>query len=159
LRHLPHAAIFKLFRKHSLTNVYDFEHDVTLAEGVDEVGKLPPTFMLLQPQSWHPDVWTDIARMRTMNMHQAQQGREMHLCPLQFDLVNRLVAQMTNPDDLVLDPFSGLATVPYCALKLGRRGLGIELNARYHADGIAYCAAAERDASMPTLFDLTERKE
>lgn len=153
---LPHAAVFKLFRKHSLTQVYDFERDVALAEYLDAKGMLPPSFMLLQPQSWHPDVWTDIARMRTMNMHQAQAGREHHLCPLQFDIVDRLITQMSNAGDLVFDPFSGLATVPYCAVRLGRRGLGIELNPRYHADGAAYCAAAERQASMPTLFDLVE---
>lgn len=34
-------------------------------------------------------------------------------------------------------------------------GIGIELSRRYFTDGSAYCAAAEREASVPTLFDLT----
>jgi DNA modification methylase len=153
LEGLDQAAIFKLFRKHSLENVYDFRHDVRIAESVDRTGWLPTTFMLLQPQSWHPDVWTDITRMRTLNGSQAAKGKEMHLCPLQFDIVDRLIEQHSMPGETVLDPFGGLMTVPYCAVKLGRRGVGFELNNRYFLDGAAYCAAAERGASMPGLFD------
>jgi len=48
--------------------------------------------------------------------------------------------------------------VPYCAVRLGRRGLGVELNPRYFADGAAYCAAAARELATPTLFDL-DREE
>ena len=153
LEGLDQAAIFKLFRKHSLSNVYDFRHDVSIAESVDKSGWLPTTFMLLQPQSWHPDVWTDITRMRTLNGAQAAKGKEMHLCPLQFDIVDRCIEQHSMAGETVLDPFGGLMTVPYCAIKLGRKGLGIELNNRYFLDGVAYCAAAERDMSMPGLFD------
>jgi hypothetical protein len=153
LEGLEQAAIFKLFRKHSLENVYNFRHDVKIATAVDHSGWLPSTFMLLQPQSWHSDVWTDIARMRTMNTLQAQAGREHHICPLQFDIVDRCIEQYSMPGETVLDPFGGLMTVPYCAVKLGRRGIGIELNNRYFLDGAAYCAAAESEASMPTLFD------
>jgi len=153
LEGLDQAAIFKLFRKHSLSNVYDFRHDVRIAEGVDKSGWLPTTFMLLQPQSWHPEVWTDITRMRTLNGAQAAKGKEMHLCPLQFDIVDRCIEQHSMPGETVLDPFGGLMTVPYCAIKLGRKGVGIELNNRYYLDGAAYCAAAERDMSMPSLFD------
>lgn len=156
LEGLDQAAIFKLFRKHSLESVYDFRHDVRIADAVDRTGWLPSTFMLLQPQSWHADVWTDITRMRTLNGSQAAKGREMHLCPLQFDIVDRLIEQHSMPGELVLDPFGGLMTVPYCAVKLGRRGLGIELNKQYFLDGAAYCAAAERDQSMPGLFDLVD---
>lgn len=72
------------------------------------------------------------------------------------DLV-RFIAekQYSQPGELVFDPFGGLMTVVYCAIKLGRHGLGIELNARYFADGAAYCAAAERVQQIPTLFDMT----
>jgi hypothetical protein len=68
------TQIYKLFKKYSLGNVYDFERDVALAEGVDKNGWLPSTFMLMPPASWHPDVWTDVARMRTLNGAQAAKG-------------------------------------------------------------------------------------
>lgn len=154
LEGLDQQQIFRMFRQHSLQNVYDFRHDVRIAEAVDASGWLPSTFMLLQPQSWHPDVWTDITRMRTLNGAQAAKGKEMHICPLQFDIVDRCIEQYSMPGETVLDPFGGLMTVPYCALKLGRRGVGVELNNAYWLDGAAYCAAAVRDMSMPTLFDL-----
>jgi DNA modification methylase len=115
---------------------------------------LPVTFMLLQPQSWHPDVWTDITRMRTLNGLQHAKGKEMHLCPLQFDIVDRVIAQFSMAGERVYDPFAGLMTVPYCAVKLGRYGIGCELNPGYWRDGVAYCRSAEAEQNAPTLFDL-----
>jgi DNA modification methylase len=153
---LPQEAVYKLFRKYSMENVYDFGRDVALAEHVDRHGWLPSTFMLMPPQSWHPDVWTDITRMRTLNGLQAAKGKEMHLCPLQFDIVDRLITQFSMPGETVLDPFAGLGTVPYCAVKLGRRGVGIELNPWYFRDSIAYLKSAEAERSVPTLFNFEE---
>ena len=153
---IPQDAIFKLFRKYSLENVYDFARDVALAEHVDRTGWLPSTFMLMPPQSWHPDVWTDITRMRTLNGLQAAKGKEMHLCPLQFDIVDRVIEQFSMPGETVLDPFAGLGTVPYCAVKSGRRGVGIELNPWYFRDAIAYLKSAEAERVVPTLFDFEE---
>jgi hypothetical protein len=159
LNGLEQNVVFKLFREHSLSQVYDFEHDVKIAEHVDAHGWLPSTFMLLQPQSWHEDVWTDITRMRTLNGMQHAKGREMHLCPLQFDIADRVIAQLSNRGDVVLDPFAGLMTVPERAIRLGRAGVGIELATNYFLDGAAYCKAAEREMSMPSLFDLPHEPE
>jgi tRNA/tmRNA/rRNA uracil-C5-methylase (TrmA/RlmC/RlmD family) len=80
----------------------------------------------------------------------------MHLCPLQFDIVDRAIVQLSMAGETVLDPFAGIGTVPYCAVKLGRRGLGIELNADYWRDGVHYCRLAEREALTPTLFDALD---
>lgn len=151
-----HAEVFKLFKKHSLGNVYNFEHDVRLAEHLDTVGMLPPSFMLLQPQSWHPDVWTDVTRMRTLNAVQVQKSKEMHLCPMQFDTADRVIAQFTMPNESVFDPFSGLGTVPLRAVKLGRCGYGCELSPTYHDDACWHMHAAEHKASSPTLFEMEE---
>lgn len=159
LEGLDQASIFQLFKRHSLGNVYDFRHDVRIAEAVDASGWLPTTFMLLQPQSWHPDVWTDITRMRTMNTLQAAKGRDQHICPLQFDIVDRCIEQYSMPGETVLDPFGGLMTVPYCAIKLKRHGIGIELNPTYWLDGCAYAKAAENEMSMPGLFDALAASE
>lgn len=151
---LPHAQIFRSFRDHYLASVYDYGEHVQAAEHLDRKGRLPSGFMLLQPPSWHPAVWTDVARMRTLNMMQERKGQQFHLCPLQFDIVERLVARYSAEGETVLDPFGGLMTVPYCAVKMGRRGTGIELNPRYFADGAAYVKTAADEASVPALFDL-----
>jgi DNA modification methylase len=152
---LPHADIFKLFRDFSLNAVYDFEHHVKIGEEIDAKGRLPVTFMLLQPQSWSNEVWTDITRMLTMNGAQSAKGKEMHLCPMQFDLADRVIEQMSMPSETVLDPFGGLMTVPYRALKKGRKAIGIELSHSYFVDGAAYCKAAEEEMRMPNLFDFS----
>lgn len=154
LKKLDHKTIFRLFRDYSLNNVFDFEHIVKIAETLEVIGKLPSDFMLLQPQSWSDDVWTDVTRMLTLNGSQWSQGKEMHICPMQFDIADRVISQMSNPNDIVLDPFAGLGTVPYRAVLKGRRGYGIELGPGYWADGVTYCKAAETEMSMPSLFDI-----
>lgn len=120
---------------------------------------LPKKFMLLQPQSWHPDVWTDITRMRSLNSAQSASGRQMHLCPMQFDLAERAIVQYTMPEEKVFDPFVGIGTVPMMAVKLGRYGIGCELSADYFRDAVYYCEKAEAERSAPTLFDLSEEQE
>jgi len=156
---LEHKQIFRIFRDYSINNIYDFEHHVSIGEALEASGKLPTSFMLLQPQSWSEDVWTDITRMLTLNGNQYSKGKEMHICPMQFDLADRVITQMSNPGDKVLDPFGGLFTVPYRAILLGRKGIGFELNKSYFLDGIQYCRAAEEQMAMPTLFDTLETGE
>ena len=75
-------------------------------------------------------------------------------CPLQLDIVERIINRYSNKGDLVLDPFGGLMTVPMTAVKMGRKGYGIELNPDYFRDGVGYLHAAENEISMPTLFDF-----
>ncbi|HEY0915402.1 MAG TPA: DNA methyltransferase, partial [Solimonas sp.] len=154
---LPQEQVFKMFREYSLANVYDFEHNVRIANDVDATGWLPSTFMLLQPQSWHPEVWTDITRMLTLNGQQHAKGKELHLCPLQFDIVDRCIEQHSMPGEEVYDPFGGLGTVPFRALKLRRRGRSCELSHSYWLDSLAYCQAQARAMSMPDLFAALEQ--
>lgn len=150
---LPADQVYKIWKAFNVEAIYDFEHHVRIGEALEMRGALPPTFMLLPPHSWHDDVWSDVARMRTLNGVQQAKGKEMHLCPLQFDIVERAIAQLSNPDDVVFDPFGGLMTVPYCAMKLGRKGRGVELNPGYFLDGVAHCKSMEAQKAIPSLFD------
>lgn len=152
LAELGPDKLAKIFTEQSLKKVYDFGEHVAVGEALERRRALPATFMAIAPGSHHPDVWHDVSRMRTLNGEQARRGLENHVCPLQFDIVDRLITRYSNADELVLDPFGGLMTVPLRALHLGRRGVGIELNASYFADGERYLRAAERELSMPDLF-------
>ncbi|MEE7460651.1 DNA methylase N-4 [Methylobacterium fujisawaense] len=156
LQGLAADVVFKAWKRQSLAAVYDFEHHVMIGESLEARGSLPPTFMLLPPHSWHPDVWTDVTRMLTLNGQQHAKGRELHLCPLQFDIVDRAIAQFTMPGETVFDPFGGLMTVPTRALKAGRKGIGIELNPGYFLDGCTYVEAAAREVATPSLFDFLD---
>ncbi|WP_221688080.1 DNA methyltransferase [Gordonibacter massiliensis (ex Traore et al. 2017)] len=150
-------GVMEAFSEHSLSSVYDYAGHVALGEELDGEGRLPSSFMSLAPASWHPDVWTDVNRMRTLNTEQSRKRQMMHVCPLQFDIVDRLIERYSNPGELVYDPFGGLMTVPLRAMALGRRGRATELNDQYFRDGVRYLKAEEQRRSMPTLFDYLER--
>ena len=77
-------------------------------------------------------------------------------CPLQLDIVERIINRYSNEGDLVLDPFGGLMTVPMTAVKMHRCGYGIELNPEYFRDGVGYLQEAENEIDTPTLFDFME---
>ncbi|WP_287004628.1 MULTISPECIES: DNA methyltransferase [Gordonia] len=151
---LPPEQLSKLFTDQTLRQVYDYESHVRIGEELDGRGSLPATFMSLAPASWRDDVWHDVNRMLTLNGEQKRRNVQMHVCPLQIDIVDRLINRFSNPDELVFDPFSGLGTVPLRALKAGRRGRGVELNAGYWLDSVKYLEAEERRNDMPTLFDF-----
>ena len=153
---LPPEQLSRLFTEQTLREVYDYESHAKVGEELDGRGSLPATFMSLAPGSWHPDVWHDVNRMLTLNTEQSRRAQAMHVCPLQFDIVDRLIERFSNPGDLVYDPFGGLFTVPVRAMRAGRRGRAVELNPQYFLDGVKYCQAEERRATMPSLFDLDE---
>lgn len=159
LRGLDASVIYKLWKKFSLGAVYDFEHHVYVAEGLEAASALPSDFMLLPPHSPHEAVWTDITRMLSMNTLQAAQGRELHLCPLQFDIIDRAITQYSEPGDVVFDPFGGVMSVPYRALKHGRKGRAVELNPAYFRDGCAHVARMAEELATPDLFGLIEIEE
>lgn len=146
----------KLFTEQTMRQVYDYESHVKIGEELDGRGALPATFMSLAPASWREDVWTDVNRMLTLNGEQSKRNVEQHICPLQYDIVDRLIERFSNPGEIVFDPFAGLGTVPLRALKAGRRGRGVELNAAYWLDSVKYLEAEERRHDMPTLFDFDE---
>lgn len=151
---LPVEQMQRLFTEQTLRDVYDYESHVRIGEYLDGRGALPATFMSLAPGSWTPDVWHDVDRMRTLNGDQRRRNVQMHVCPLQFDIAERVIRRYSNPGDLVYDPFAGLGTVPLVANRLDRRGRGTELNPGYWADSVKYLEAEERKVSMPSLFDL-----
>lgn len=153
---LPVEQRSRLFTEQTLQKVYNYETHIRIGEQLDARGALPATFMSLAPGSHHPDVWHDINRMLTLNTEQSRRAQAMHVCPLQFDIVDRLITRFSNPGDLVFDPFGGIATVPLRALHLGRRGRGVELNPGYWLDGVKYLEAFDRRAHLPTLFDLED---
>lgn len=156
LQSIPVDNLQAVYRKYSRESVYSYEEHVALAKKLDENGKLPASFMVVAPGSWNMDVWDDINRMRTLNTNQTQKRKQTHICPLQLDVVERLINRYSNPGDVVLDPFGGLMTVPLVAVQKERYGIGIELSADYFRDGVGYLQTAEMQRGEPTLFDFIE---
>jgi len=148
-----------LFRHFEKEHVYSYERHVEFADFLDEKKKLPRTFMAIDPVSKKDWIWDDVTRMRTLNTRQSQKNRQNHICPLQLDVVERLIERYSNKGDVVGDFFGGIATVPYSAIKKGRIGWSCELNYDYWKDGNGYLQEAEHDQVAPTLFDFFEPQE
>ena len=156
LRDIPVDSLQAAYRDFSRKHIYDYEAHVELSKELEKADKLPASFMVVAPGSWTDRVWDDINRMYTLNSEQARKNVEMHICPLQLDTVKRIINRFSNSGDVVLDPFSGLGTVPYVAVQTGRKGIGIELNHGSWKDSLGYLKAAELEISAPTLFDLDD---
>lgn len=151
---MPVDRLQAAYRKFSRDTIYSYEDHVQLAKKLDADNKLPASFMVVAPGSWSGAVWDDVNRMRTFNTTQSHRRQELHVCPLQIDVVERLINRYSNPGDTILDPFGGIMTVPTLAVKHGRKGVGVELNPDYFRDGCAYLREADEQIESPTLLDL-----
>ena len=147
------------FREYSREHVYDYDEHVALSMALEERDAISREFMTLPPASTHPDIWDDVNRMKTLNTTQSQRRKQLHVCPLQLDIVERIIIRYTNKGDITFDPFGGLGTVPMMAVRLGRYGYGCELNNTYFGDGVTYLRAEEAEMEQPSLFDLLEQED
>ena len=148
------AYAMRLMKAESAHTIYSYDRHLAVAEALERAGSLPRDFASVDPQSWHPDVWADVVRMKSLNTNQGQRREQKHLCPLPLDIVRRLIDRYSNEGELIGDPFGGLMSVVYQALKMNRRGWGCELNGDYFRAGVGYCREAEYKRAVPTLFDL-----
>jgi len=94
--------------------------------------------------------------MKTLNANQVDGKKEKHICPLQFDIIERLINRYSMPGETVLDPFGGLFSTAYKSLEMGRKSVAIELNPQYFNDGLFYVKAMMHKLNVPTLFDFEE---
>ena len=111
---------------------------------------------------WAEAAWSDIRETDTLNgikgLRAARGEKDTkHICPLQLEVVSRLVRLYTNPGELVFSPFAGIGSEGHEAIRLGRRFYGCELKEEYHAAACRNLAAAAERAShrknAKTLLD------
>ena len=146
--------IVNYWKRYNLENIYSFEEHLKVCQDLEKQDKLSRLFMTLPTHSNQDLVWTDINRMNTLNTNQANRKKEKHICPLQLDIIERLINRFTMKDELVDDPFGGLFSTAYKALEMGRRAVSCELNPEYYNDGLFYLKSIEYKINVPTLFDL-----
>ena len=100
-------------------------------------------------QNYASPVWMDIRQSDTLQKKSARDEKdERHICPLQLEVIQRCIELWTNPNDIVLDPFAGIGSVPYTAVKMGRRGLGFELKESYYRQAKANLEVAVTEDIM-----------
>ena len=83
-------------------------------------------------QNYASPVWMDIRQSDTLQRSSARAEKdERHICPLQLEVIQRCIELWTNPNDIVFDPFGGIGSTAYVALKMGRRAISSELKESY----------------------------
>lgn len=155
LRTMNLKKSMRWWKDYCSNNPYNFEEHVNVIENLKSV---PTSFMALSPwtHTQNDFVWDDINRMNTLNTQQASKKKMLHVCPLQFDIVDRAIERYTNEGDLIYDPFGGIGTVAVRAVKKKRNAIITELNDLYFKDAVEYAKAEEYKQTVPTLFDVME---
>lgn len=88
-------------------------------------------------QRYASPVWMDINQTRTLQYRSARDEKdEAHISPLQLDVIERCIDLWSNPGDVVLTPFLGIGSEVYCAINMGRKGIGFELKPSYFAQAV-----------------------
>lgn len=83
-------------------------------------------------QQYASSFWDDVRSGRVLPYRAAKdKDEEKHVCPLQLDVIERCIHLWSNPGETVLTPFMGVGSEVYGALRLGRRGVGVELKPTY----------------------------
>lgn len=104
-------------------------------------------------QKYASPVWMDIRQSNTLQRTSARAEKdEKHICPLQLEVIQRCIELWTNPNDIVFDPFAGIGSVPYVALRMNRRGLGCELKESYYQQAKANLGAAINEPTMSEVI-------
>ena len=130
---------------------------VTMRKPGDNPEKITHTNESFPVQVWQnyaSPVWMDINPSNTLQRTSAREEKdEKHICPLQLDVIKRGINLWTNPNDIVFTPFMGIGSEVYQALKMGRRGIGIELKESYYNQAVINCENAEKSADN-SLFNI-----
>lgn len=104
---------------------------------------------------WAEGAWLDVRETDTLNVREGRgENDTKHICPLQLEVVRRLILLYSNPGELVFSPFAGIGSEGYQALRLGRRFYGCEIKAEYIAaakKNLARALAVKADAER-SLF-------
>jgi adenine-specific DNA-methyltransferase len=99
------------------------------------LGKNPSDVWTLMVQEWETGLW------EIPNVKANHPEKTIHPCQFPIELVERCVLAFTDPDDLVLDPFSGIGSALLAALRHGRRAMGCDKE-------LAYVQEAKRRVHM-----------
>lgn len=91
-------------------------------------------------------VWFGIKETDTLNVSVAREyADERHICPLQLGFIDRCIRLWSNKGETVLTPFAGIGSEVYEAVRLDRKGIGIELKERYYKVAVSNMKSLERE--------------
>ncbi len=91
------------------------------------------------------ELWTDISLINPQALERLGFPTQKPLA-----LLERIIQASSNPDDIILDPFSGCGTAIAAAQKLGRRWIGID---------VTHLAIAMHKSRLKDMFGLEPKKD
>jgi DNA modification methylase len=122
-------------------------------ENPDPITHDPEDLPVSMWQELASPVWMTVNQTKVLNGRQAKgQQDEKHICPLQLDVIERCLTLYSNPGDLVLDPFNGIGSTGFQAIKMGRRYIGCELKPEYAKQAARFLQGAEQQSG--SLLEL-----
>ena len=104
--------------------------------------------------------WTDIRETDVLENWQGakEEGDEKHVCPLQLEVIRRLIKLYSNPGETVLDPFMGIGSTAFVAVEQERKAIGFELKESYHRQAVRNAGLARRsNKGQPDMFRASEQ--
>lgn len=106
-------------------------------------------------QRYASPVWMDINPSNTLQRNSVKEEKdERHIAPLQLQVIDRAIDLWSNPGDVVFDPFGGIGSTGYCAIRKGRRTVMSELKYSYYKQLIANVQKAVRNKGVMKGFFL-----
>ena len=102
---------------------------------------------------YNTPVWWDINQSNTLNRMFTDEESERHICPLQLDVIERCIKMYSNEGDTVFTPFLGIGSEVYQAVKMGRKGIGIELKREYFEQAKKNLQMLDDAEKQINLFD------
>jgi DNA modification methylase len=101
--------------------------------------------------------WDDIRLDNVLPYEESKdKDDERHQHPLQLDVIQRCVQMWSNPGEVVCSPFMGVGSEVYGAVKLGRRGIGVELKPSYFRQAVKNLKSLEVVKQHETTGSLFE---
>lgn len=104
-------------------------------------------------ENFKQQTWMDIKRTDVLNNREGTDlGDEKHIAPLQLSVIRKSVQMWSNPGETVFTPFLGIGSEIYESVKLGRKGIGIELKDKYFETACKNVRNAVAKGLQQTLF-------
>ena len=120
----------------------------------DRVTHTPEDFPVALWQRYASPVWMDINPSNTLQKMAKEVDDERHICPLQLDVIERVVKMWSNPGDVVLSPFGGIGSEGWQSLQMGRKYIGVELKPSYFKQACKNLTKAEKVNVQQSIFSM-----
>jgi len=118
----------------------------------DPIEHTPEEFPVELWQKYASPIWMDIDPSDTLQYRSAREhDDERHICPLQLEVIRRLLFLWSRPGDVVWSPFMGIGSEGYEALKMKRKFIGAELKTSYYEQAVRNLTEASSER-QPSLF-------